>query len=577
MSLATSPSDRHAANGERPKRAPQLPSRLMANLFLVVGIVVLILTSRFETSTLLDRAVGTAVEIGLALLAVVFMHLEHLSIRETLRLRPPERRHLLLALAAVPGLWITGGLLNILSALILGYVTPAPPSLYPRDALEAIVLTVVLIVAAPIFEEVMFRGYVQRAYERLGVWRGVIGGGVIFAIFHLRFQGIFAIIPVSLALGFVAWRSGSILNSVAMHAAHNTIGAILLIGASFLPMHMASALTGALACLGILLIPVSYGALWLLWRETEPDRPAEVAQPRRVLRWAWVVPLVGVLGIYTYASVTEVLVNAYPERVLADEIALSSDEAWAASTQWDYEVQNRLGQPLGQASCIRRLSDERYVLHCEADYEGFDLTEAYPMLGESIERLPLEGLPLGLSDLAFVLSSEPKRWEATADWSEQELRLSSLEATEEGPDAELVQLTFPAEARDATLAVRRANGDGLTRLDIPSDQILMPYEWAWRLSGLPFELPFGGDVTLVHLNEDGEASLREGFLRVAGGEPVWTPSGNYVTWRVTLTYEDEQGRTRTQAAYYEAYAPYTLVRYDDGAVSYMLSSTEAAP
>lgn len=561
---------------ERAESARQFPSRLMANLFLLVGILTLILTSRPETDTLTRRAIGTAVEIGLALLAVLFMRVERLSVRETLRLRRPEGRSVLLALAAVPGLWMTGGLLNILSALTLGYTTPAPPAQFPRNAIEAIVLAAILIIVAPIFEEVMFRGYVQRAYERRSVWLGVVVGGLIFAIFHLRFQGVFAIVPVSLALGFVAWRTGSILTCVAMHAAHNTIGAILLISASFLPAQIAGGLTGALACLGLLFIPVSYVALWQLWRDTDPDQPRDVSQPRPLLRWAWILPLIAVIGIYSYASVTEVLVNGFPERVLDDEIALAPDEAWDEPLRWRYEVQNLLGQELGQATCTRRVSNERYILHCEAGYEGFDLTEDYPLLGDSLENLPLDTLPLGLSDLAFALRGEPKTWEATAAWSQPELRLETLEATEEGPGAGPIQLAFPGEERDATLTVRHADGDASTRLTFPAEQTLMPYEWAWRLSGLPFELPFGGDMALVHLNEEGEANLRQGFLEVAGGEPVWTPSGNHVTWKVTITF-DENGRERTLAAWYESHAPYTLIRYDDGAVSYVLVSVEAVP
>ncbi len=226
---------------------------------------------------------------GAALLALLFMRLERLPLRETARLRRPGQVETLLALAIVPGLWVAGVTLNLLAALALGYTTPVTPSQFPRTALEALALAATTVIAAPVCEELMFRGYVQRAYERRSIWVGIAVGGVIFALYHLRFQGLLALIPVALGLGYVAWRTGSLLPPMLMHAAYNLIATVMLIGASFLPQRVTGALTGTLACFGVLAAPFSVAALWLLHRRTDPA-PSPAPSPRGRFAWVWTLP-----------------------------------------------------------------------------------------------------------------------------------------------------------------------------------------------------------------------------------------------------------------------------------------------
>ncbi len=106
------------------------PTKLAAHLYLLVGIGV---PHRYEPTSgeyTAPLAIGIAVELGLVSLMLIFAQLEHLSVGEVLRLRPPEPRTIWLALAAVPGLWIAGVTLNLLSALVLGYTTSVSPAQY---------------------------------------------------------------------------------------------------------------------------------------------------------------------------------------------------------------------------------------------------------------------------------------------------------------------------------------------------------------------------------------------------------------------------------------------------------------
>ncbi len=553
----------------------RLPNRLAANTYLVLGIAALIFTSRPLLSTYGRYFVGIVVEIALAALALVFVRLERLPVRETVRLRRPEMRMYWLALAAVPGLWIVGVVLNLLSTLILGYTPAVTPDQYPTDALGAFLLAVTTVVIAPVCEELIFRGYVQRAYEVHHRWIGVAVGAAIFAAYHLRFQGLLGLMPVSLGLGLISLRTDSVYPSMVTHAGFNAIATLLLVGTSFLPMRAVAALTALLICGGALLLPLSLGALWLLWNTTRSAAVTTGApMPHRMPKWAWIVPAVVLMGSYSYAAASEVLTNRYPEVVLRDELALIADETWSQPVAWHYRVQDRLGRGRGHATCTRTGVEPSHeiVLDCSASHAGFDLTEGIPGLAAAPDGSLPRWLPGLSTKLGIWLEVEAASWTLSTTWAEPTLRLMAVVAHEE-QDGLQYRLEYAKSGSTSVLSYGRT-GEPQTVIDSLPQDSLMSREWAWRVSGLDFQLPYGSQVTLIRADGQESVSIIQGFMHVVGGEPLWTPAGNYVTWRVDLSWSDAAGHRSTESAWYDAQEPHTLVRYDDGSVSYVLTQVE---
>jgi membrane protease YdiL (CAAX protease family) len=572
----------------------RLPARMMVNLYLLFGIIVLLVAGRAATDPLTRYGVGMAVEFGLAGAALLFIRMEGLPVRGIGRIRWAEPRTYLLALITVPGLWIAGVLMNLLSRAVFGYTTPATPAQFPRTWLEAVALAMMTIVVAPLCEEVMFRGYVQRAYERRNPWIGIAVGGVIFALYHLRFQGLFSLIPVSLALGLVAWRTESIAPAIVMHASFNAIATLLLVAISFLPGQIVAGLTFAAVFGAALMSPLSAGALWLLWRTTAPKRAPgtpRMAHSRR--SWAWALPLAGFLAVYTYAAVTELLVHRYPQAVLSDAIDLTPATEEEGPVRWRYRIQDRLGREVGEAVCEKEPGDGTLAFLCEAEHGEVDLTSQMPVIGGGSWDAMVERLSYQIPELAPVLHAKATTWKMRAVYDRASLNLLVLEQLEETQGWAEVEISYSSEAQEVDLIVR-PDGSPSELLKLPEGDILVGYEWPWRLRALPFRQPFGAPVHVLQRNEEGTFGVTNGFVHIQGAEPIWTPSGNYVTWRVNLSWHETGhveaardagpagtalrgnrcGEARVQTAWYDAQEPHTLVRFDDGAVSYILVATE---
>ncbi len=534
----------------------ETPSLFAANLYLLAGLIVLVLGSVLPKIGV-RYLVGIAVEVALAAGALLFMRFEKLSIRETLRWRRPGWQAMVLSGGVVFGLWLAGVLLNLLTTVVFGYTTPLSPSMFPRNAPEAFLLILSTVVVAPLCEEVMFRGYVQRAYERRHPWIGITVSGVIFALYHLRFQGAFALVPVAFTLGFVAWRSDSLFPGMLLHAAYNSLATAVIIASSFLPMPVVGGLVMALICAGVLLTPIALVALWGFWRVTHP--PARAALPRLTgwRTWAWAVPLVVMFGIYSYAVYAEVLVGRFPEKLAADALTFEMPTAWDTPTQWQYVIRGGINQTVGTATCELMPQSDSVELACRVQQDAFEAD------------LPFN-LPPGFDALAlpgFSLAGEAFESSQRVIWAKAGLALRALAGTREtGKTA----LTLIAGDADKILRVERANA---TETAILPPGTLLDGEWPWRLSALPFALTYGSTQPLALVSNEGYIHIVDAFVIVEGSEPAWTPAGNFVTWRVAVTYEIDGAET-TLTAWYDVDAPHTLVRYDNGEVSYLLEKVQ---
>jgi hypothetical protein len=200
----------------------------------IVGAVVLILlrpdaiTAGMDT-LMKDGVVVAASNIPANVIQVIVLALASRrrgwSATEYLGLTRPATRDVVIAL-------------SILVAFLLGYdaltyalsrdiVTPFQVDTY-RSAQSAGMLPLLwfaLVIAAPIAEEIMFRGYLYRGWvrsERMAI-PGILIISALFAAIHVQYDwfGILQVFFIGLLFGLVRWKSGSTTLTILMHVLAN--------------------------------------------------------------------------------------------------------------------------------------------------------------------------------------------------------------------------------------------------------------------------------------------------------------------------------------------------------------------
>lgn len=88
-------------------------------------------------------------------------------------------------------------------------------------------------IAAPIFEEMLFRGFLLPSLTRyMPVWGAIVLSAVIFAVAHLSFSEVLPLAVLGIVLGFVYTRSRNLLSSMLVHSLWNsaTMVGLLILG-----------------------------------------------------------------------------------------------------------------------------------------------------------------------------------------------------------------------------------------------------------------------------------------------------------------------------------------------------------
>lgn len=80
-----------------------------------------------------------------------------------------------------------------------------------------------------ICEEVLYRGYVMRAFEKSwGIWAAMVASGLLFGLYHVQLTNLLPLASIGMLLAFVTWVSDSIYPAMLAHLINN--GGSVLVG-----------------------------------------------------------------------------------------------------------------------------------------------------------------------------------------------------------------------------------------------------------------------------------------------------------------------------------------------------------
>jgi uncharacterized protein len=187
-----------------------------------------LLTAPFDGATVtLFILISNPITVAVIVLAV---RLRHAPQAEYLALIKPPARDLRLGLLCLVALIALGDALLYFSGYPL--VTPFQLQSYTTAATEGWVpaLLVGAIIVAPAGEEVVFRGFLFRGWARSDrtTWPAIVAISVLWAALHVQYDwtGLVQIFITGLFLGWMRWRSGSILLTFLLHALFNLEGTL---------------------------------------------------------------------------------------------------------------------------------------------------------------------------------------------------------------------------------------------------------------------------------------------------------------------------------------------------------------
>jgi len=109
------------------------------------------------------------------------------------------------------------------------YVLDLNYLLKPDSFLGAILLFIAVVILAPLGEEIVFRGFLQQILEKhwKDITRAILFTSLIFSLIHMNPYWFVQIYFLGVILGFLAWKTKSIIAPLILHGLNNSMALLL--------------------------------------------------------------------------------------------------------------------------------------------------------------------------------------------------------------------------------------------------------------------------------------------------------------------------------------------------------------
>lgn len=467
--------------------------------------------------------------------SLLYLRWAGLPFKDTMRLRKPGSRTALGSFLIGAGFYPISVILGAIMQVLLKFPAAGAEDILPKTPFEGVLAIIAYAVMAPLCEEVFARGIIQRTYEEyFSPRKAIVFSGVLFIVFHLSFLQGLTIIPLTLALGYVYWRSGSLVASILTHFGANLMASLVVSSTVFWQGAPSVLLSPLGAAVGLLLVVIGFQ---LVKRSENPSivEQKEV-QPRR-LKQAWPLLLAGLLylGVVLFEFGIFELPGQHDEPI---QLGMAQVEMVEVT---EYALHNKAGEPFAEGVARLESEGDAIVWHWESVHEAYDVQvgggryiSSDVTTKKEVSWQKADGTLLYGTALAdYGHDQTETRWSLDGDRIHVEFK-SSQEPSE---NFELL-LENPHESL-----------------------VLESNSWPWVLRSLPFASGYSGTACVLRPytwrqeTQDSGPVLEPVTVAVTGPETIATPSGPMPAWKVKVGYE---------AAWYATEAPHTLLMHDNG-------------
>lgn len=193
-------------------------------LSLLLGFEIIKLDSIYKESFIIQYLI-------ILLPMMIFIRLKKYSFKKVLRLNKINLKQALLSIVIPVFAYPIGLFFNYMGLIIINIaggelrVTPIP---IPETTSLFVISLVLFAVTPGICEEIMFRGVIQSAYEKIGIRKAMLITGLLFGLFHFNVQNFLGPAFLGMMFSYMVYKTGSIYTSMIAHATNNAIALIIL-------------------------------------------------------------------------------------------------------------------------------------------------------------------------------------------------------------------------------------------------------------------------------------------------------------------------------------------------------------
>ena len=163
----------------------------------------------------------------LAVPVVVYLVRKKYPLFESLRFNPVSKNTAFATLLLSLGAMVISDEINILVDMVI----PMPDSflqveamLKPDNSLSLVLLIFTVVILAPIGEEILFRGFLQKYLENAwgDITRAILFSSLFFAAIHFNPYWMIQIYFLGVLLGYLAWKTDSVIPCIIFHVIINS-------------------------------------------------------------------------------------------------------------------------------------------------------------------------------------------------------------------------------------------------------------------------------------------------------------------------------------------------------------------
>ena len=157
---------------------------------------------------------------------LIYLNRKKLSVVESLRINSISKQVLISIILLSIGAMIIADEIIILVDIVI----PAPDSflqlealLTPDNPLSMLLLIITIVLLAPIGEELLFRGFLQKHLETSwgDITKAILLSSLFFAAIHFNPYWLIQIYLLGVLLGYIAWQTQSVISSIIFHVIIN--------------------------------------------------------------------------------------------------------------------------------------------------------------------------------------------------------------------------------------------------------------------------------------------------------------------------------------------------------------------